>query len=331
MSSNNGAALKTINQSLVVRLFGVLLLLILISRLDLHKAHVVLSHARWNLVSLAVLLNIPLIGLKTIRWRQLLFAQGIVYGFRQAFGAYFGSIFIGLLTPGRLGEFVKTAHISQDCRVPTASAFSSVLVDRLFDAYALLLVGGAAVLSLTVGNIGVLALTGSALALTLSLTLFLSNSSFNYLQMIGLRLGRLGRKLFAAESWLVEMRHGVRQLTWPSLLAAIGLTVVAYTIFFGQCYVLALALNLPAGFVSVSYAVALGSLVTLLPISISGLGTREAAMVAYLGTAGVPAEAALAFSLLVFATFYVAGGLMGAVAWWLKPLPVRFGDLSGKK
>ena len=91
----------------------------------------------------------------------------------------------------------------------------------------------------------------------------------------------------------------------------------------GRCYLLALALGLKTSFIQISFAVALGSLVTLLPISISGLGTREAAIVAYLGTAGVPAEMALSFSLLVFLTFYVAGGLMGAVAWWVKPIQIK--------
>lgn len=75
---------------------------------------------------------------------------------------------------------------------------------------------------------------------------------------------------------------------------------------------------------------ALGSLVTLLPISISGLGTREVAIVGYLGTAGMPAEIALGFSLLVFATFYIAGGLMGAVAWWMKPVQLPSRRLEGQ-
>jgi len=75
--------------------------------------------------------------------------------------------------------------------------------------------------------------------------------------------------------------------------------------------------------VPVTFAVALGSLITLLPISISRLGTRAAAMIAYLDTVGIPAEAALSFSLLVFVTFYVAGGLIGALAWWIKPVPIR--------
>jgi uncharacterized protein (TIRG00374 family) len=239
-----------------------------------------------------------------------------------AFLAYFGSLFVGFLTPGRLGEFVKAMYVSQDDNVSFAKAFSSVLADRLFDLYALLLVGIAALLTLTVENTAVVALTGSALLLTLPLVLFLNDTTFRWLQQAGLRLGRPGQKIFARESWLLEMRQGLCELRWQWLLMATGLTVLAYAILFGQCYLLALALKVPAGFVPVSYAVALGSLVTLLPISISGLGTREAAMIAYLSTIGVSAEAALSLSLLIFITFYIVGGLMGAVAWWMNPISV---------
>ena len=44
-----------------------------------------------------------------------------------------------------------------------------------------------------------------------------------------------------------------------------------------------MALDLSVSFAQSSYAVALGSLVTFLPVSIAGLGTRGAAIVAYLG------------------------------------------------
>ena len=121
----------------------------------------------------------------------------------------------------------------------------------------------------------------------------------------------------------MEMRLGVRQLTMYRLLVASGLTVVAYTVLFAQSYLLALAVNMQANFAVVTYAMALGSLVTLLPISVSGLGTREAAIVAYLGLHGVSPTVALGFSLLVFTTFYIAGGVLGAVAWWIKPISLR--------
>ena len=307
-----------------LRLLGIALLTFLLYRVDVGRLGGILVSVYPGLLALAILLNVPLIGLKTYRWRLLLRAQGIHYGHGKAILSYFGSIFIGLLTPGRLGEFVKAMYVSQDCGVSSAQAFSSVLGDRLFDLYALLVVGGVALLSLTAWQYseGALGLVLLALLLTLPLAVFLHEGAFSRIRTFGSHLGRPGRWLFASQSWLLELRDGLRQLSAPWLVAAMGLTVLAYTIFFGQCYLLALAVGLKTNFVQISFAVALGSLVTLLPISISGLGTREAAIVAYLDTAGVPVEVAMGFSLLVFITFYIAGGLMGAVAWWVKPVPL---------
>jgi hypothetical protein len=46
-------------------------------------------------------------------------------------------------------------------------------------------------------------------------------------------------------------------------------------------------------------------------------------MITYLGKAGISPELSLGFSLLVFVTFYVAGGLIGAIAWFIKPVPLK--------
>ena len=303
------------------RLLGLVLLGILLARLDIAQVRAILRQADGRLVALSVLAVIPLIFVKTIRWRGILRAQMIDYSLYPAFLSYFGSLFIGFLTPGRLGEFVKALHVSRDRNVPLALSFTSVLADRLFDLYALLLVGLAALFTLTAGPARFITLLG-LLGLTLSLVVLLNNTLFGWLQQLGLRLGQVGQKLFGPENWLLQIRAGLRQLRGHRLWLAIGLTIVAYLIFFGQCYLLALALDLPIDFLTVSYAIALGSLVTLLPLSISGLGTREATIMAYLSTLGISAEAGLSFSLLVFATFYLGGGLMGAVAWWLKPAPL---------
>lgn len=317
-----------------LRLIGLALLLFLLWQIDVRQLVTVLTQVAPLPLGVAILLNIPQISLKACRWRWLLRAQQTQYGIWAATLSYFGSIFIGLLTPGRLGEFVKAMHVNQDCDVAMGQAFSSVLADRLFDLYALLVVGGAALLSLTAwrDSNSVLGLALLALLLTLPLAVFLHEGVFGRIRMMGSYLGRPGWWLFASQGWLLELRNGLRQLSLPWLLAAVGMTVLAYTIFFGQCYLLALAVGLKTGFVQVSFAVALGSLVTLLPISISGLGTREAAMIVYLGVVGVPAEAALGFSLLVFVTFYVAGGLLGAVAWWMKPvqLPITRLERQGR-
>ena len=309
----------------LLRLLGIVLLGFLLARLDLGQVYAVMRGAN-PLLIVAAMGAIPLLILvKTVRWRGVLRAQGVHYRTGPAFLAYFGSLFVGLLTPGRLGEFVKTVHVSQECGVSTAHAFSSVLVDRLFDLGLLLIVGGMALLALGRGSADVIAVGGAVALLAVPLALFLNDTAFSWLQRIGLKLGALGRKLFAAGGWVVEMRLGLRRLAQAQVAIASAWTALAYALFFGQCYLLALALGLGIGFWRVSFAVSLGSLVALLPVSVAGLGSREAAIVAYLGAAGVPSEGALSFSLLVFLSFHVASGLMGAVAWWIKPVDLGQG------
>lgn len=306
----------------VLRLFGLALLVVLLYRVDLRQVLSLLSQADLRLVLSAIGLTVPLIWLKTVRWQIILRAQGVDYRGWPAFLAYFGSLFVGFLTPGRLGEFVKAFHVQRECSAPLPLAFSSVLADRLFDLFALLAVGALAILTLSIAGTptagGVLAL---AALIVVPLLLFLNPTVFGFFQGWAQSWGRPGVWLLGPNGWLTEIHRSLRRLTPTSLLASVLLTLLAYGVFFGQNYLLAMALGLDVGFVTTTYAVALGSLITLLPISISGLGTREAVMIAYLGTAGVPSEAALGFSLLVFFTFYICGGLIGLVAWLIKPIP----------
>jgi uncharacterized protein (TIRG00374 family) len=309
-------------QTWLPRLIGLVLLVVLLVRLDVGRLAATLSAADGSLIALAVVGMIPLIAIKTVRWQAVLHVQGVRFSFLPALAAYFGSLFVGYLTPGRLGEFVKAAHVSQDDRVSFGRAFSTVLADRLFDLYALLVVGGAAVARMTTSSL-LIAVAGPALILTLGLIVFVNRTAFGWFRKVAGRFDRATSRLGALGRWILDTRDGLRELTVGYLALAFGLTAAAYVLFFGQCYLLAMALSLPINMLTVSMAVALGSLVTLIPISISGLGTREAVIVAYLGGAGVSPESALGFSFLVFVTFYIAGGLMGALAWWLRPVPLR--------
>ncbi len=306
-----------------IRLIGIALLMFLIWRIDFSGTLALLKKVSLPILGLVILLNLPQICIKAYRWKSLLHSQKIEYGIVPAALSYFGSIFIGLLTPGRLGELIKAVHVSQDCGVSKARALSSVLADRLFDLYALLLIGGAAMLSSGRSLNNLLALVESAFLLFLPLLILLHDSTFQRVEKLGLRMGKWVSRLFDPDSWLTELRTGLKELSVGDAFVAALLTAVAYAVFFEQCYLLAHALNVKASFLQIMYAVSLGSLVTLIPISISGLGTREATIVAYLGSVGVSSELSLGYSLLIFVTFYVAGGLMGAVAWLIKPVTLK--------
>jgi uncharacterized protein (TIRG00374 family) len=304
---------------LLPRTIGLILLIVLLQRMDICYLLDTLKNADTGMVSFAMIMLIVLIGIKTLRWRMILRTLRISMSWRNAFLAYFASIFIGFLTPGRLGEFGRALYLRDDPYAKSGAGFSSVLADRLFDLYALLLIGSAAIFSLS-GRQYWLWTGLFFLVSLLPLVLFLNDVSFNWLKTFAGRLGRVGTRLFDPNGWLVGMRHGLLQMGKGILLISSILTVTAYLVYFTQCFLLSTALAIEVSFVSVMFAVALGSLVTLLPFSISGLGTREATIIAYMSTVGISAETALSFSFLVFVTFYVVGGVIGAMAWFVHPI-----------
>ncbi len=70
--------------------------------------------------------------------------------------------------------------------------------------------------------------------------------------------------------------------------------------YFLARYVIALSLGLPLSFFDVALISVLMAIVTFLPISIAGLGTREAAVVYLFSLFGLDKETAVLFSLLIF-------------------------------
>lgn len=67
---------------------------------------------------------------------------------------------------------------------------------------------------------------------------------------------------------------------------------------------------------------AISNLISFIPISISGLGIRDATLIYLFSLIGLKPELAVSYAFLVFITFFVCGGPMGAGAWWIKPLKI---------
>lgn len=306
-----------------LRLIGVLLFIVLLLTTDTARLLDALRQADAGLLTLSLVLYVPHILIKALRWRYLLAQMDISYGVWDAFLSYQGAIFLGLLTPGRLGEFARAAHITQDCNVSTGQALSSVLLDRLFDLAALVSVGSLALLALGSGQLLLIVAGVGLLLMALAALMIFRDASFRWLQSLLLKTGRPGELLIGDESWFVQIRHSLLMLSPGALLIAALMTLAAYALFFLQTYLAARAFHLPLDVITTSYATALGSLVALIPVSVSGLGTRDAAIATYLSTQGITLAQSISFSLSIFVVFYIGGGLLGFIAWQMKPVDLQ--------
>lgn len=218
---------------------------------------------------------------------------------------------------------MKALYLRQDEGIPLGQALSSVLVDRLFDLYLLLMTAGLgiAIFSLP-GQLSRIAL-GTLLAVGLSPLLILIpdvNRRVIALLIKGLSLVRRTRYREEISQTLGRFQQGMEQLLSIHLLLPLVITVIAYGLFYLQCYLAALSLRLPLSYPYAAFCVSLASLLALLPISISGLGVRDATFIALLLPLGVTAEMAVSYSLLILLVFNILGGALGAIAWFTKPL-----------
>lgn len=295
---------------------GILLFAVLIVHFDFERIIDTIGDARASLVAVAFAFNLTLIGFRARRWQGLLAANDIDYEFGRSYLSYIVGILFGLFTPGRLGELFRAYDVHRECRVPVGQALPSVIADRLFDLIAVLIAAILATAAFVPAADVAVVLAGLGVVLLLPLAALRHARTASRIEgFFQRRAGGPGGKAFALAA---EMVRRLAEIDGPVMASSALYTAAALGNYFGQCYLLALAAGLEVGFFQVAGAVALGTLVTLIPVSVGGIGTRDAAIIAYLAALGIAPAHGLAFSILMFGVFHVGGAAMGLACWWMK-------------
>lgn len=315
----SGGALK-----LGLRLLGPVLLAVVLWRLDDPGAlwRSFASASRWLLV-LAVAINPIILHLKIVRWKVLLKDQGIEYSTKRAWLAYLSGAYLAMLTPGRVGDVLRVQYLKRDLGVSYAEGLASVVMDRFCDLYVLAaFVAGAAV------HFGPILAPELAWATWLCVVAtFIGPLVFvvpgvpervlsPVFKKISPRFGDPDGAGF--DRFLAALRANVG---W-GLAITIPLTAVTFVLNYVQGSLIAASMGMDISFVDVTCLLAIASLLGLLPISVSGVGMREAFFAIVFPSLGHSAEQGVTFGLLVFGVIYVAITLAGFVAWQVAPPPI---------
>lgn len=272
------------------------------------------SLSRWNwafvpVVLVAVLANY---GLRFLRWHYYLAvigANGVSVS--DSLGIFLSG-FTLTMTPGKLGEVLKSFLLKQLNNTPVSYSASLVLAERLTDVLGMVLLAAA--------GLGAFQIGAPALIITLAasvvLILVVQQRDLS-LRLIGLfgRLPVAGRFAGLATN-LYESSHLL--LHWRPLLVGIALATLAW---FGEClafFVVILGLGIPASsplLLQATFIYAIASLLGAISFLPGGLGATEGSMAILLTQlSGLEKDPAIAATLLVrFATLWFAV-LLGMVA-----------------
>jgi uncharacterized protein (TIRG00374 family) len=251
---------------------------------------------------------------RAMRWRSLFARQR-----RPGAGVTLNATMVGYLynniMPARAGEAARVVVLTQRSAAPPAEIVGTVLVERLYDVLAILLIFFAAEPWLPqVSWFGAAAVAAVVLALLIA-------GAAIVLAIFGewpvhLLLGPLRRHARVSseriERIATELAHGLSGLRdWEVATEAFIWTVAAWLMTAACCYFVSLAFHLglpPAAGILIAVAVGLGM---ILPSPPAAVGVFEAAALIALKAYDIPYSSALPYALVLhlvnFVPFVLAG------------------------
>lgn len=249
----------------------------LLLSLALYPVFVVVKAWRWSTIMRELGMRVPSLGFTTV--------------------LYMIGLFLGGATPGQSGDFLKAWYLRERGQ-PLASALFSILLDRLFDflIMALLgLLGLIAFLDVLPPPLRLAAVAFAALFILLTPTL-MARRPRDWLMTRALPLAP--RRVRAAiERWRDQFAGlNLRPALLANLMLASAGSATSTVV---RIYLLFLALKLyNVPILAVISSTALIAILGALPISIAGVGVRDAILIPVLALYGYTAEQALSLSAL---------------------------------
>ncbi len=312
----------------LVGLIGPLLFIWILSRVDLKQIWTEIRQVNLFWFSISLIMVVPLIMARAWRLRLILQSFDLPLKNSQVLIIRWVGNTAGDLFPGRTGELLAVAYLNK-LGYGLGDPTLALVLDRLFDIIwmGIWSMGGLLFISSPIRQ--------SFVPLEWLVGLFMLGMVVISVVLVVLRKRPEGwlnlLKRLMPQRWqtsFISIVQGNRERSFKFtplrilIIIAISLVSLIFIIMRGYLLALALDLNISVPFLAASLGFA--TIVQLIPISnVFGVGTRDVTLVYLFGLAGISAENALSFSMLILASV-IFQDLIGLVLWWRYPVGTPF-------
>lgn len=257
-----------------------------------------------NLLSVIITIIVIYVGLilKSIRWKNILKTYQINEKPLYLIKIFLIGGFLGIITPGKVGDFGRVYYLKRHKN--WKKAFSSLIIDRANDLIILFIISfyGAINLKNKFPNDFNLKLEYKSI-IVLIICLFLSLTLFIKFRDKLLAFYELIRRSSSFKNYLIQLI----------------ITLIAIIFLYSSFIIIAQNLNINIPAIDIFFIAIISGILNLLPITILGIGVREATLVFLLGLYGVNYNTAISFSLIIFA-IQIITLLPGAYFFYKSPI-----------
>jgi uncharacterized membrane protein YbhN (UPF0104 family) len=264
---------------------------------------------------LFIAISLTLFDRALMAWRWLALIAPLPAAARPSLGRvmriFFVSTFVGTFLPASVGGDLVRAYALSAERVPMALSVASVMMDRALGVMSILLLGIVSVSiapDLAPPGVAAVLWLGAVACSALGMVVF-GAAAAQWLGGMVERLPWAGPRRLAA-----RLLEAVREYRFHhGALAAVLIASVAVQVLrVVQAYFLGLSLGIDSPLSAYFVVVPVILLLMLLPITINGIGTSQAAFIWCFGAIGVGRPEAFALSVL-FVALGVVGNLPGGL------------------
>ena len=311
----------------ILSLIGIVLFLFILSRVNLGALVDIFAHTNIVLLFLALLVNCVAIILKSLKWKIIVNSVKPDFSFPESVKAFFVGFSFSTVTPAKIGDFIKVLYITdKNCGI--GKSLATVVIDRLIDIILLFSIALVGIYGFSVFyHIEILSISailliicgicvGVYVILNKPVLSALLKPFFNLVVPLQLK-SKISLYFNDFFTGLFVYYHD-RRCFFSSII--VGLLSWIPPFIYG--YLLALSIGIDVGIFFFVLVIPVLSLLDLLPISISGIGTRDIALIFLFGLKGISAEQAVAFSLLYLFMSYWLIALIGAGVYLKYPIEI---------
>lgn len=293
----------------IAPLIGVILFIYILSKLDFSELWQAIKRIDYRYFLVLPFTVVLILYLQTLKWQVLLKLQGFKIRFASLLKIHLISNYYAFITPSRIGYFTKIPYLQHILGGSLAKAGGSVIIDRILDILVLALFA-------LVGSLLLLSYYPNVFVVSLILVLILIIIILFFYSKKRAKFFISFFKIFIPERFKDKLREIFNEFydNFPAkkkLLIPVLLTLVVWLIAYSQMYIIALALSINISYWHFIILLPLSTVVSLLPITISGLGTREAVLILIFSAYNVSSESIVAMSLIGFVLLYYLPSFIG--------------------
>ena len=311
----------------LIGVIGIAVFLVILVNLDTRAILTALLSVNYYYLIAALLVNGLIVVIKAKKWKIIVDSIRSGFSLWQSIIGFLVGFSLSTLTPAKVGDAARFLYV-RDESCTTGMALSTVVIDRIIDLVLLFAFGIIAMIAFSLIR-GVEILSGGLLLVLAVAIIFgiYAVSRKNYMEKIlrpffGVFVPPRYRD--QVSGYFNDFYSGLEQFlaSRRKVLGCVAAGIVSWLLAVVYAALLGRAIGIDVGYY-MFLVIPIISVVDLLPISISGIGTRDATLLYLFGIIGIAPETVVAFSILylVFSYWFIA--LVGLLFWFLYPVPLE--------